>query len=146
MPCLRKFGISLVIYNPLAAGLFSGRYSTLDSTPAEGRFSDTQNLGRLYRDRYFKKSVIDALALVEPAAKKHDIPLIEVALRWCVHHSRLQMRSRGGDDGIILGISSYDQLPQNVEACEKGPLSEELVETLDRAWALTRGEAATYWR
>ncbi|KAI1878587.1 hypothetical protein JX265_002764 [Neoarthrinium moseri] len=144
-PCLRKFGISLVIYNPLAAGLFSGKYSTLDA-PSEGRFSDSQGLGKMYRDRYFKDSVIDALAAIEPVAKENGIPLIEVGLRWCVHHSKLRMRNKGGDDGIILGISSYDQLVQNIEACEKGPLPDAVVQALDQGWEKTRGDAATYWR
>lgn len=144
-PCLRKYGISLVVYNPLAGGLFSGKYTTLDN-PAEGRFSKSVSYGKMYQDRYFKQSVLDALAIVEPVAKKHEIPLIEVALRWCVHHSKLKMRSDGGNDGIILGISSFQQLEQNVEACEQGPLPEEVVEALDKAWERARGDAPTYWR
>ncbi|OAG05250.1 putative aflatoxin B1-aldehyde reductase GliO-like protein [Paraphaeosphaeria sporulosa] len=145
LPCLRKFNIDLVIYNPLVGGLFSGKYSTLDA-PAEGRFSDKVNYGKMYRERYFKESVIDALALVEPVAKEHGVPLIEVALRWCVHHSKLKMRSEGGNDGVIIGISSYEQLEQNVEAFEKGPLPQPLVDVLDKAWERTRGDAVTYWR
>ncbi|PIG86335.1 hypothetical protein AARAC_011594 [Aspergillus arachidicola] len=89
-PCLRKFGISLVIYTPLAAGLFSGQYSTLEE-PAEGRFSTSNPLGKLYMERYYKQSNMAALAILEPVAKKHGIPLFEVALRRCVHHSKLQM-------------------------------------------------------
>lgn len=100
----------------------------------------------MYMERYFKQSTMDALAIVEPAARKHGIPLIEVGLRWCVHHSKLQTPVKGGKDGVILGISSYGQLEQNVEACEKGPLPDEVVEALDKAWARTRGDAPTYWR
>ena len=144
-PCLRKFGIDLIIYNPLAAGLFSGKYTSLEQ-PAEGRFSDASALGKMYMSRYFKQSTMDALAIIEPIAKKHSIPLIEVGLRWCIHHSKLQTRSKGGNDGLILGISSYNQLEQNVEACEKGPLPEEVVEALDRAWDRARGDAPTYLR
>ncbi|KAF4964237.1 hypothetical protein FSARC_7791 [Fusarium sarcochroum] len=144
-PCLRKFGVSLVIYNPLAAGLFSGKYTTLDR-PAEGRFSDRGNLGKLYMDRYFKQSTLDALAIIEPVAKKHNIPLIEVGLRWCVHHSKLKTPTKGGDDGIIIGISSYNQLEQNIEACEKGSLPDEVVEALDKAWERARGDAPVYLR
>lgn len=144
-PCLRKFGLDLVIYNPLAAGLFSGKYTTLDS-PAEGRFSNTSSMGKMYMERYFKQSTMDALALIEPVAREAGIPLIEVGLRWCAHHSKLRTRAKGGNDGIIVGISSYDQLVQNVEACEKGPLPDAVVEALDKAWATTRGDAPTYWR
>lgn len=144
-PCLRKFGISLVIYNPLAAGLFSGKYSSLEE-PSEGRFSTSNSLGKRYMERYFKQSMMDALAMVEPVAKQFGIPLIEVGLRWCVHHSKLQTRAKGGDDGVILGISSFEQLEQNVEACEKGPLPDEVVQVLDRAWVRVRGDAPGYWR
>jgi aflatoxin B1 aldehyde reductase len=145
-PCLRKFGLDLIIYNPLAAGLFSGKYTSLER-PTEGRFSDkASNMGKMYMDRYFKQSTIDALAIVEPVATKHNIPLIEVGLRWCIHHSKLRPASKGGNDGLIIGISSYKQLEQNVEACEKGPLPDEVVEALDKAWEKTRGDAPTYWR
>lgn len=114
--------------------------------PAEGRFATTSSLGQLYLDRYFKQSTFDALSIVEPVAAKHNVPLIEVALRWCLHHSQLKPASQGGDDGLIIGISSYEQLEQNVEACEKGPLPNEVVEALDKAWVRARGDAPTYWR
>ncbi|KAB8200986.1 hypothetical protein BDV34DRAFT_229703 [Aspergillus parasiticus] len=114
--------------------------------PAECRFSTSNPLGKLYMEWYLKQSNMDALPILEPVAKKHGISLFELALRWCVHHSKLQMPAKGGNDGVILGISSYEQLPQNVEACEKGPLPDEVVEALDKAWARTRGDAPTYWR
>lgn len=118
-PCLRKFGIVLAIYNPLAAGLFSGRYTAL-ARPNEGRFSDTSGTGPMYRARYFKASVLKALAVIEPVAEVYGIPMVQVGLRWCVHHSILRLED--GKDALVLGFSSYDQLVQNVEACEAGPL------------------------
>jgi aflatoxin B1 aldehyde reductase len=144
-PCLRKFGIDLIIYNPLAAGLFSGKYTSLEQ-PNEGRFSDSSALGKMYMSRYFKQSTMDALAVIEPVAKEYSIPLIEVGLRWCIHHSRLRTPLKGGNDGLIIGISSYGQLEQNIEACEQGPLPDAVVEALDKAWDVARGDAPTYFR
>lgn len=89
---------------------------------------------------------MEALSIIEPVAKEHNIPLIEVGLRWAIHHSKLRMPAKGGNDGLIIGISSYSQLEQNVEACEKGPLPESIVAALDQAWAKARGDAPTYWR
>jgi aflatoxin B1 aldehyde reductase len=103
-------------------------------------------MGKMYQDRFFKQSNLDALAIVEPVAEKHGIPLIEVGLRWVIHHSKMTPATKGGEDGMLLGFSSYEQLVQNVEASEKGPLPEELVESLDQAWAKARGDAPTYWR
>jgi len=61
-------------------------------------------------EHYFKQSTMDALAIIEPVAKTHNIPLIEVGLRWVVHHSKFRVPEKGGKDGILLGISSYGQL------------------------------------
>ena len=146
LPCLRKNKIDLVIYNPLAGGLFSGKYTTLDTPTDSGRFSSDSVTGNMYRNRYLKDSNLKALAIVEPVARKHGLTLIEIALRWCVYHSQLKMVNKGGNDGIILGISSYEQLVKNVEDCEKGELPAEVVEALDKAWEVARGDAATYWR
>ena len=42
IPACRRYGLDVVIYNPIGGGLFSGKYSALDlnNAPTEGRFSD----------------------------------------------------------------------------------------------------------
>ena len=60
-----------MVYNPLAGGLFSGKYTaeSIKSTPTEGRYSDTSSAtGKMYRDRYFKESTFNALSLIEPGS------------------------------------------------------------------------------
>jgi aflatoxin B1 aldehyde reductase len=138
----RRYGLDIVIYNPLAGGLFSGKLK-LDEIPTEGRFSDAQGQGVNYRKRYFKNSTFDALALIEPVVKKHNLTLIETALRWCVHHSDLKIKD--GNDGIIIGVSSFKQLEENLADLEKGPLPEEVVKTLDDAWLICKADAPNYW-
>lgn len=137
----------IVVYNPLAGGLFSGKYTTLD-TPGEGRFSSTNsNQGKMYRERYFRGPTFEALKIIEPVVKEHNLTLIETALRWVVHHSALKVsKEKGGNDGIIIGVSSLKQLEGNVENMEKGPLPEPVIEALDKAWALIGGSCPSYWR
>lgn len=49
IPACRRYGLDVVIYNPLAGGLFSGKYKTSD-IPAEGRFSNAVGtMGDNYR-------------------------------------------------------------------------------------------------
>lgn len=143
IPCCRRYGIEIVIYNPLAGGIFSGKYKTRE-IPAEGRYSDGQNLGARYRVRYFKDSVFDALKIVEPVAEKHKLTLIEVALRWVHHHSALNIKD-GGSDGVIIGVSSFNQIEQNLDDLEKGPLPDEVVAALDEAWMVAKPTTANYW-
>ena len=100
----------------------------------------------MYRDRYFKDPTFEALKIIEPVVKEHNLTLIETALRWCVHHSKLNMRGEGGNDGIIIGVSSQKQLEGNIENLEKGPLPKEVLEALDKAWELIGGSSPSYWR
>jgi aflatoxin B1 aldehyde reductase len=146
IPCCRKYNISIVIYNPLAGGLFSGKIKSADIAPSSGRFSNTAKSGEMYRDRYFKSSTFEALKLVEDVAQKHGLTLLEIALRWCVHHSELRTRVKGGNDGVIIGVSSFEQLEGNLRDLEKGELPEEVVGVLDEAWMIAKASAPTYFR
>ena len=140
----RRYGLDIVVYNPIAGGLFSGKIRSKDIVPESGRFSNTSTaMGGAYRDRYFKDATFKALQLVEQAAEKHDLTVIETALRWMVHHSGLSIKD--GNDGILIGISSVAQLEQNLTNLEKGPLPDEVVQALDQAWELNRLDSVPYW-
>jgi aflatoxin B1 aldehyde reductase len=103
-------------------------------------------MGEMYRSRYFKNANFEALKLVEGVAQKHNLTLLEIALRWCVHHSKLKTRAKGGNDGVIVGVSSFSQLESNLADLEKGPLPEEVVSALDEAWMIAKASAPVYFR
>ena len=129
----------------MAAGIFSGKYKSKEIPQDGGRFSDSHaRVGQRYRDRYFKDETFEALRIIEPVVEKHNLTLLEVAFRWLIHHSKLNIKD-GGNDGIIVGVSSEQQLVQNLEDLEKGPLPEEVVEALDEAWLVCKATTANYW-
>ncbi|KAF2271237.1 aflatoxin B1 aldehyde reductase member 2 [Westerdykella ornata] len=147
IPCCRKYNIDIVVYNPLAGGIFSGKIKSKDMVPDEGRFSNkAESVGAMYRERYFKDSTFEALRLIEPVAEKHALSLVEIALRWCIHHSALKTRAKGGNDGVIIGASSFEQLESNLKDLEKGPLPDEVVKVLDEAWLLAKPTTPNYFR
>ncbi|KZT59779.1 Aldo/keto reductase [Calocera cornea HHB12733] len=139
VPCLRKYNIRLVIYNPLAGGLFSGKITSVDQIPDEGRFSGAG--GKMYRERYVKTAYINALKDIKVVGDKHGLRLTEIALRWCQHHSLLTP-----SDGVILGASSLGQLEMNLTDSEKGPLPADVLEALDNGWMHVGPSAPLYWR
>lgn len=101
----------------------------------------------MYRERYFQDATFQALQHIEPVVKQQGLTLVETALRWCVHHSQLKLANKGGNDGIIIGVSSFSQLQQNLADLEKGPLPDEVVKVLDEAWdGFLKGRAPSYWR
>lgn len=99
------------------SGLFSGEYTSLGKS-VEGHFSDRGNLGAIYTARHYKPSTMEALSIIQAVAKEHGNPLVEAG-------TTAPTIGNCGNDGVILGISSYAQLVQNVEACEKGSCREQ---------------------
>ncbi|KAI9772997.1 MAG: hypothetical protein M1839_002267 [Geoglossum umbratile] len=142
----RRYGIDIVVYNPLAGGFLSGKYKTID-VPPDGRFSDAHGrMGPMYRNRFFKDAYLEALRIIEPVVQNHGLTLPETALRWLVHHSALNIKPEsGGKDGVIIGASNLDQLKSNLNDLEKGPLPEAVVKALDEAWKIAIPEAPKYW-
>lgn len=49
-------------------------------------------------------------------------------------------------DGVIIGMSSMEQLEQNLSASEEGPLDERVVEAFKHAWDLVAHECPNYFR
>jgi aflatoxin B1 aldehyde reductase len=144
IPTCRRYGLDIVVYNPVAGGLFSGKYKTAD-VPESGRFSDAEGTrGSAYRKRYFKDATFEALRVIEPVVEKHHLTLLETAFRWVLHHSDLNIKD-GGNDGIVIGVSSQAQLEGNLKDIEKGPLPKEVVDALDEAWLIAKPTTANYW-
>ena len=138
IPALRHANIRLVVYNPLAGGLLSGKHSLADG-PQAGRFKDNpMYLNRFWNDTYFAS--IDA---AKAACEAEGISLAAAALRWLVHHSMLSGKC---GDAVIIGASSAAHLEANLVACADGPLPETLLKALDEAEAVARPACPVYHR
>uniref|UniRef100_A0A8C8B7L0 Aldo-keto reductase family 7 like (gene/pseudogene) n=1 Tax=Otus sunia TaxID=257818 RepID=A0A8C8B7L0_9STRI len=147
-PCLRHYGLRFYAYNPLAGGLLTGKYKYEDKDTRQptGRFFGN-DWAQAYRDRYWKKHNFEGIALVERALKDaygSSAPSpASAALRWLYNHSKLQ-GSLG--DAVIIGMSNLEQLEQNLDYSEEGPLLPPVVEAFDKAWNLTAHDCPNYFR
>jgi len=57
IPACKRYGLDVVVYNPIAGGLFSGKYKA-NEIPKEGRYSDAVGrMGEMYRKRYCKRDI-----------------------------------------------------------------------------------------
>ncbi|GAB1289144.1 Aflatoxin B1 aldehyde reductase member 2 [Apodemus speciosus] len=148
-PCLRHFGLRFYAFNPLAGGLLTGRYKYQDKDAKknpESRFFGNP-FSQMYMDRYWKEEHFRGIALVEKALQSAygtSAPsMTSAALRWMYHHS--QLKGTHGD-AVILGMSSLEQLEQNLAMVEEGPLEPAVVEAFDQAWDLVAHECPNYFR
>ena len=143
IPCLRNYGMSLYCFNPLAGGFLTGRYHRDQEDHEEGeRFDPKRWQGKLHRGRYWDDLYFDALDILRPVAEKHGLTESQCALRWLAHHSKLRKEL---GDAVIVGASSTQHLEENLEALEKGPLPEEVVQALDAGWTRVRGKELKFW-
>ncbi|KAF2476020.1 aflatoxin B1 aldehyde reductase member 2, partial [Lindgomyces ingoldianus] len=141
IPTCRRYGLDIVTYNGLAGGLFTGKYSSNNTTAPQV----LTQVDKTYRARFLTNASLEALSVIEPVVRKYGLTLIETGLRWLVHHSGLRMRRNGGNDGILTGASSLEQFKMTLPLFEKGPLPREVVEVLDAAWRIAKAEAPEYW-
>jgi len=44
-----------------------------------------------------KNASLEALSVIEPVVKAHNLTLIETAFRWLLHHSELMMGEKGSE-------------------------------------------------
>lgn len=133
LPMAKQMGISVVAYNPLAAGLLTGKH-TRDSVAAGTRFDGN----KMYQDRYWHAEDFDAVDQLKQVAEDERRSLLSLALGWILHHTAV--------DSVILGASRLEQLEQNLAAAEEGPLSASAVERCNAVWRTLRGPTPQYNR
>ncbi len=133
LPMACELHVSTVAYNPLAAGLLTGKHSPSQIEPGT-RFDSN----RMYQDRYWHPEDFQAVDELKEIANKEGRNLISLALNWMLHHTTI--------DSVILGASSLGQLEQNIAAAAEGPLSQEAVEGCDAVWKTLRGPSPQYNR
>jgi len=131
VPFITDKKMGLTIFNPIAGGLLSGKHSKA-SPVANTRFSD---LGGYYK-RYWNDESFAAMESLTEIAKRHDMNLLELALRWCISFDYV--------NSMIIGISRPDYLPQNLSYIEKGALSAEILMQCDEVWKSISGNRFSY--
>ena len=136
---LNAFNMRFYAYNPLAGGMLTGKYSSFDDKPRDGRFA----LRKTYPGRYWKESYFDAVGIIREACAVHNMPMAEAALRWLAHHSNL-CNAKG--DAIIIGASSLSQLEQNISAVKNGALPDDVVGAFNKAWSVSKSESPEYFK
>lgn len=133
IPMARELDVGMVVYNPLAGGLLTGKHNFERYTPGT-RFDGN----KMYQDRYWNEVNFHAISDLKSLAESHGCSLRGIALNWILHHTPIET--------MILGASSLDQMKQNLVTCEEGPLPTEVLEGCDRIWENLRGVPPSYNR
>lgn len=139
LPVLREHGVSFIAYNPLAAGMLTGKHRPGVEVMA-GRFKDNPN----YLPRFYTEGNFKATERIREACSQHGLGMVQATYAWMLRHSVLDA---GKGDGVLLGASSLEQLEENLAACSVPvDLPAPVLEAFNEAWATCKESAFPYWR
>ncbi|TRM64294.1 NADP-dependent oxidoreductase domain-containing protein [Schizophyllum amplum] len=141
--CLRKYGLRIHVYSPLAGGLLTGKFQNVEQMRGEDAKGSRWDLSsgnpfvKRLQERY--SPLIPIFAELQAVLDKRGMTLAEAALRWLQHHSQLTPADR-----VIIGASKISQLEQSMEASEKEALPDDIVKLLEDAHASVDSRVAHY--
>jgi aryl-alcohol dehydrogenase-like predicted oxidoreductase len=123
LPLILQAGLGVMVYNPLAGGMLSGKYRPGEE-PTGGRFT-LGDTGVTYRRRYWNDAALHASAHAAQLARQFGVEPVTAAVAWSLARAEL--------DSIIIGASRAEQLVANLAALTV-PLPPELASALDQIW------------
>ena len=103
-PLVRKHGLGLTIYGPLASGLLTGKY--------DGGVPEGSRLSRLnaQRDQWYREELVQRVRRFKRVADDLGATRSEVALAWLL--------GRPGVSSVITGAVTVEQLETNLKAVD----------------------------
>ena len=128
--------IATIVYNPLGGGLLTGRHR-FDGDPGEGRFGSSA-LAAMYRQRYWNKSLFEAVDALGVIAAEAGVSLPELSLRWLLHRPLVS--------AVLLGGSKPAQLQENIASAARGRLPDDVIAACDDVGAALAGPMPAYNR
>ncbi|HUE76278.1 MAG TPA: aldo/keto reductase [Chloroflexota bacterium] len=123
LPLCLDEGVGVIVYNPLAAGLLTGKHHR-ESGPVEGSRFDTN---AMYRDRYWSDRSFDAVDRLREIAESTGHSMAKLSIAWVLANPAIT--------AAILGASRPDQLDETLAATQI-TLSTEHMAQLDELWSI----------
>ncbi len=124
LPAALANGVGAVVFNPLAAGVLTGKYRRGDA-PREGTRFTLGNAASLYQQRYWQGAQLDVVERLVEDVTSRGKSLTHVALRWVL--------DQPGITAAIVGASRAEQLRDSIKALEI-ELDDDDRRACDEAW------------
>ncbi len=105
LPISEELGIGNVVWSPIAQGVLTGKYVSVDDLPSGSRATG-EAAG--FMGRYMSQDVLDAVQALRPVAERLGCSLTQLALAWCLRQARVS--------SVIVGATRVEHVDENVAA------------------------------
>jgi aryl-alcohol dehydrogenase-like predicted oxidoreductase len=102
IPMMRRYGLGLTVWSPLASGFLSGKYTRQSLSDPNNRLSGFDILP------FDKEQGFRLVERMRPIAAAHDASVAQVAIAWLL--------ARHAVTSVIIGSTKLSQLEDNLEA------------------------------
>jgi aryl-alcohol dehydrogenase-like predicted oxidoreductase len=109
LPAAQANGVGAVVFNPLAAGMLTGKYKRGEA-PREGTRFSLGTAAQLYQQRYWQDEQLDVVERLAADVASRGKSITHVALRWVL--------DQPGVTSAIVGASRAEQLRDSLKALE----------------------------
>lgn len=127
LPLCASEGVGVIVYNPLAGGFLTGKYTRDQEPPAGTRFALRRDV---YWNRYWHDKQFDAVDRLQEIASSHGKGIVPFSVAWSVQHSAVT--------SAIVGATSVGQLQESAAGFDL-TLSKEELAACDEVWDDLRG-------
>ena len=103
--CERE-GLGLLVYSPLARGLLSGKYDSIDDVPADSRAAD--ETGKTFMGPWFSEEGLEKVRRLKEVATEAGLTTAEMSLAWCLHQPQVS--------SAIIGATRVEHVEENARA------------------------------
>lgn len=124
VPLCRAHGVGILVYNPLAGGMLTGRYQRGQQVQEGTRFA-LKHSGALYRRRYWNDAVMQEVQRLGEFFTQRGKSLTHVALAWVM--------AQPGITSAIVGASRPKQLEDSLRGIDM-TLDDEERAVCDEVW------------
>lgn len=124
LPAAREYGVGAVVFNPLAAGVLTGKYKRGEA-PREGTRFQLGTSAKMYQQRYWQDEQLDVVERLAADVASRGKKITHVALRWAL--------DQPGVTAAIVGASRAEQLRDSLGALDV-TLDEADRAACDQAW------------
>jgi aryl-alcohol dehydrogenase (NADP+) len=124
LPLCRDQGIGVIVYNPLAGGLLTGKHWG-EGPPASGTRFTLGVSGELYRERYWHAAQLEVVASLKAFCAERALNMATASVAWVL--------AQPGITSAIVGASRPEQLEATLAAADT-ILDDETRTAFDAVW------------
>jgi aryl-alcohol dehydrogenase-like predicted oxidoreductase len=118
----RQEGLGILAFSPLAQGVLTGKYDSVDDVPPESRAADPDGAG--FIRRWLTEENVAAARTLKGVADQAGLTLPKLAIAWCLRRPEVS--------SAIVGASTVEHVEENVAAADV-ELDDETLAAVDAA-------------